>query len=203
MYQVRRLYLSPQTLLQFAPADESLLGPSIVLLPDSAHEATAAGWGDGLARQGVAAQFYLPHYQEHNSDTLSASFLRHSLGYAQGRGVDTTQVGLWLAGRVAAALPPALADTTEQLPPLAFVVLVHPPLVPPHGRAAWRQVSQKVPVLALYSPSEAAAAASMRAALGRSSTSQVLSRYPPTPAGDQQMQADVLAWIRQLAARPR
>lgn len=201
VYQVRKLYLSPQTVLQFAPADESLPGPAVLLLPDAAHDGAATQWGDALARQGIKAQLALPHPQQGSADTMSAGFVRQYLAYVGGRGVDSTQVGLWLAGKVAAGLPAMLADTAERLPPLAFAVLLHPPLVPPRRRAAWQQLSRRLPVLALYNSSEVAAATSMRAVLGRSASSRVSSRYPPTAGGDQQMQADVAAWLRELATR--
>ena len=132
-------------------------------------------------------------------DTATASYLRFYLSFLRGYpGVDTAQVGLWLSGRQARALPAALADTAGHLPTLAFVVVLHPAALSARDQAAWRRVGRKLRILVLFHKTEARAATSWQVALAGSQRGRVVRRYPATDPGTALMQADVADWLRQL-----
>lgn len=202
-YQLRRLYLSPATVVQFLPPNPAITGPAVLMLTDSMGPASAV-WADFLARQDVMAQLPITADAPIGFDSVSSSYLRFYLNFQRFYlAVDAPRLGLWLHGRVGRALPAVLADTSGHLPTLAFVLLLHPPPVPARDRAAWQRLGRRLPILALYHQSEARAAASMQAALGSSRRGRAVRRYPATAAGTAQMQADALGWLRQVPPAPR
>lgn len=161
VYRVRRDAVAGTNgpALLFSPADESLPGLALALLPASATAAEAPAWADALARQGHTVLLLPP------ADTLTAPTLANALALLRRTaGVDTARVGAWLGGRRAAYLPQVLAENTASRP--AFVVVQDAPAPALPTRPGWRTLARRGAVLALYAPTQASAGAQMRALLG-------------------------------------
>lgn len=129
----------------FSPADESVAGPALALLPDAATAALAPQWADALAREGNIVLLLTPPADSTADETpaLQAALQR----LRQTPGADTARLGLWLTGRRASRL---LLSGSGQLPVRPGFVVMQQLLPSPALRPALRELGQHTPVLGLY-----------------------------------------------------
>ena len=188
----------------FAPADTGTLGAALALLPDAETAPTAAIWADALAREGIIV-LLLPAADSATIATETPR-LRAALRLLRGTaGADTTNVGVWAAGRRAAAVAQVLAGATR--PRLAFLIAQNADF-DAASRDAFRElVRRKIPLLGLYGgPTAVRRAAALRQATGSRRGAMV--RHYPSPGLDlllpgpmsprfaPGLPADVVEWLQ-------
>jgi len=151
--------------LLFSPADESLPGAALAVFPTAATASTSPAWADALARQGYTV-LLLPA-----ADSLSPAALMAALTYLRRTpGVDTAQIGTWVAGHRADVLATLLTQPEAPRPTPAFIIAQEAPVPDAAMRGAWRTLAQRGRVLGLYDASDATTAKAtiaLRGALGR------------------------------------
>ncbi|WP_345235895.1 hypothetical protein [Hymenobacter saemangeumensis] len=158
-YRVEELPQDNGSAWLYSPADTRTPGSAVVLLPDSATTAAGALWGDALAREGITV-LVLPAAGAGTTGLGTALRLLRATP-----GVDTASVGVWAAGRRAAALALELAGPGG---PRAAFLVVQQVSLDAESRADFRELAQRrFPVLGLYGAQGANALATpLRAALG-------------------------------------
>ncbi|WP_375417008.1 hypothetical protein [uncultured Hymenobacter sp.] len=148
--------------LLFAPADETMAGPALALLPAPQHAALALRWADALARAGVIV-LLLPPPADTAADLLAAQAALRQLRATPG--ADTARLGVWATAGRAASLAAGLPGAGPPQP--NFLVLQQ--LANSRAlRPSLRQLPAARSVLGLYdeeAPGSRRASAALRAAL--------------------------------------
>ena len=188
----------------FAPADTGTPGAALALLPDAETAPTAALWADALAREGIIV-LLLPAADSATA-AAEAPRLQTALRLLRGTaGADTANVGVWAAGRRAAAVAQMLAGSTG--PRLAFLIAQNADY-DAAGRDAFRELARrKTPLLGLYGgPAAARRAAALRQATGgrRGTTVRqystpgldLLLSGPMSPRFAPGLPTDVVEWLQ-------
>ncbi len=145
--------LAAPPLTVLLPNDTASQHAAIALFADSTHLAAATARANQLTRQGfittvvpvnLAAE--LPDSATLRSATAVLLALRHAPT------TDTTQIGLWAYGAVAAAVAPAASVVA---PPATFVVLENVPVASLQQAKPFQALTrQRVPVLGLYAAAD-------------------------------------------------
>lgn len=183
-YQQKQLAAQPRlgapSLTLLVPNDTISQHSAVALFTDATHQGTATARAIQLADQGflttvvTVAPTALP-----DSATLrtAAAVL---LALRRAPATDTTRIGLWVSGSIAAAVAPA---ATLPKPVAAFVVLENVHITSSEEAKSFQVLArQRIPVLALYAAADtsfnmATSTTRLRAALGaRRSTLRTFSK---------------------------
>ncbi|TGE27190.1 dienelactone hydrolase family protein [Hymenobacter metallicola] len=142
-----------QRLTLLVPTDTLAQHPAVALLADAASAASATMRADLLARQGfltVVVPVSGPA-PEPDSTTLQGIVTAFQ-ALRKEPGVDSTQVGFWLRGSMAAQLVP-VASLTQ--PTASFVVLENVPVASAAEAKPFQALGrQRIPVLACYAAAD-------------------------------------------------
>jgi len=182
-YQEKQLPAQPKLgtlpLTLLVPNDTASQHAAVALFTDAAHQMAATARAGQLARQGFIAAVVTvaPAASAPDSATLQATAAT-LWALRRVTTVDTTRIGLWVRGAVAATVAPAAALVS---PNAAFVVLENVPIASNEDAKPFQVLArQRVPMLALYAAADTSLNATESARrLGAGSRRSILIRTFP------------------------